>query len=69
MQLKASAGEGEGGELTDQEDGPEGGAGAGAAVDVFDLASGPKMPKRIVRGERFYEAEKLGTGAELLSAR
>ena len=59
MQLQGAGGEGEAGELTDQEAESEGGAGAEAAVDVFDLAARAEEAKRIVRGEQFYEADKL----------
>jgi anaerobic magnesium-protoporphyrin IX monomethyl ester cyclase len=59
MQLKALQAKDKKGELTDQEAGQMAVLEQAASVDVFDLASRAEDAKRIVRGERFYEADKL----------
>ena len=59
MQLKALQAKDKQGELTDQEASQMAVLEQAAAVDVFDLAARAEDAKRIVRGERFYEADKL----------
>lgn len=59
MQLKSLQVKDKRDELTDKEASQLAVLEQAAAVDVFDLAARAEDAKRIVRGERFYEAEKL----------
>jgi radical SAM superfamily enzyme YgiQ (UPF0313 family) len=59
MQLKALEAKDKKGELTDQESAQMAVLEQMATVDVFDLASRAEDAKRVVRGERFYEADQL----------
>ena len=59
MQIKALEAKDKKGDLTDQETSQMAVLEQMASVDVFDLASRAEDAKRIVRGERFYEADKL----------
>ncbi len=70
MQLKPLAGRRRRrGTLTDRKTGQKAVLEQAYAVDVFDLAERAEDAKLVVRGERFYEAEKLEAGAEYASAR
>ena len=59
MQLKPLQDKEKAGRLTEQEAGQKSVLEEAYAVDVFDLAQRSEDAKLIVRGERFYEAEKL----------
>ncbi|HEU4683740.1 MAG TPA: radical SAM protein [Nitrospira sp.] len=59
MQLKALEAKEKKGELTDQESAQMAVLEHMAGVDAFDLASRAEEAKDIVRGERFYDADKL----------
>ena len=59
MQLKALQMKEKRGELTDQEAGQLAVLEQAMTLDVFDLASRAEEAKQVVRGERFYEADKL----------
>lgn len=59
MQLKPLQDKDKAGTLTEREADQKAVVEQAYAVDVFDLAERAEDAKRIVRGERFYEAEKL----------
>lgn len=59
MQLKPLQDKEKAGRLTEQEAGQKAVLEEAYAVDVFDLADRAEDAKLVVRGERFYEAEKL----------
>jgi hypothetical protein len=59
MQLRALEAKEKSGWLTDQGNDQKALLEQMASVDVFDLASRAEEAKRVVRGEQFYEADKL----------
>ncbi|MEK6633034.1 MAG: B12-binding domain-containing radical SAM protein, partial [Nitrospirota bacterium] len=59
MQLKPLQDKEKAGTLTDREADQKAVVEQAYAVDVFDLAERAEDAKLVVRGERFYEAEKL----------
>src|SRR5574341_1452273 len=59
MQLKALEAKEKSGWLTDQGNDQKALLEQMASVDVFDLAARAEEAKRVVRGEQFYEADKL----------
>ena len=59
MQLKPLQDREKSGRLTEREAGQKAAVEQAYAVDVFDLAERAEDAKLIVRGERFYQAEKL----------
>jgi radical SAM superfamily enzyme YgiQ (UPF0313 family) len=59
MQLKALEAKEKSGWLTDQGSDQKAVLEQMASVDVFDLAARAEEAKRVVRGEQFYEADKL----------
>jgi radical SAM superfamily enzyme YgiQ (UPF0313 family) len=61
MQLKALEAKEKRGELTEKETDQKAALEQAATVDVFDLAARAEASKRVVRGQRFYEAATLET--------
>lgn len=59
MQLKLLEAKEKTGVLTEQEEGQRSVLEQAATVDVFDLAGRAEEAKRVVRGEQFYDADKL----------
>lgn len=59
MQLKLLEAKEKTGVLTEQEEGQRSVLEQAATVDVFDLAARAEEAKRVVRGEQFYDADRL----------